>query len=60
MQDPSNKTEQHKLSPCEVEALKRCLEANKGDHSKCEKELAAFRTTCSGSAASNSSSNKKA
>ena len=33
-------------SPCEVEALKKCLEREKGDRRKCEKEIAAFQMTC--------------
>ena len=36
-----------KQSPCEVEGLKRCLEREKGDRKKCEKEIAAFQEACS-------------
>ncbi|KAI8476403.1 MAG: hypothetical protein J3K34DRAFT_401274 [Monoraphidium minutum] len=35
------------LSPCDVEALKRCLEKNSGDQSKCEAEVLAFQRACS-------------
>ncbi|KAF6261816.1 hypothetical protein COO60DRAFT_1625229 [Scenedesmus sp. NREL 46B-D3] len=40
-----------KLSPCDVAALKKCLEENKGDRHKCEKEVAAFQQACSAPAA---------
>ena len=33
-------------SPCQVEALKRCLEEHKGDHSRCRKEVEAFSASC--------------
>ncbi|KAF8052829.1 hypothetical protein N665_1502s0008 [Sinapis alba] len=31
---------------CDVEALKKCLEENKGDHSKCQSQVEAFRSSC--------------
>lgn len=34
-------------SSCDVEALKKCLEENKGDHSKCQSQVEAFRSSCS-------------
>ena len=33
-------------SPCQVEALKRCLEEHNGDHSRCRKEVEAFSASC--------------
>ncbi len=36
-----------KQSPCDVEALEKCLKVNKGDHKKCRAELAAFQQACS-------------
>jgi hypothetical protein len=44
-------------SPCQAEALKRCLEENNGDHTRCRKELEAFSTSCG--AASKSSAQSK-
>lgn len=35
------------LSPCDVEALKKCLEENKGDQRKCQSQIEAFKTSCS-------------
>nr|DAD47359.1 TPA_asm: hypothetical protein HUJ06_017296 [Nelumbo nucifera] len=35
------------MSPCDVEALKKCLEENKGDYLKCQSQVEAFRTSCS-------------
>ncbi|XXG73143.1 hypothetical protein AAC387_Pa07g2111 [Persea americana] len=35
------------LSPCDVEALKKCLEENKGDYLKCQSHIEAFKTSCS-------------
>ncbi|OVA14026.1 hypothetical protein BVC80_1787g102 [Macleaya cordata] len=35
------------MSPCDVEALKKCLEENKGDYLKCQTQVEAFRTSCS-------------
>lgn len=34
-------------SPCDVEALKKCLEENKGNYVKCQSQIEAFRTSCS-------------
>lgn len=36
-----------KQTPCQVEGLKRCLEKEKGNRKKCEKEIAAFQAACS-------------
>ncbi|KAH7663020.1 Cysteine alpha-hairpin motif-containing protein [Dioscorea alata] len=36
-----------KLSPCDVEALKKCLEENKGDQLKCQSHIEAFKSSCS-------------
>ncbi|KAL5994378.1 hypothetical protein ACLOJK_024428 [Asimina triloba] len=36
-----------KMSPCDVEALKKCLEENKGDRLKCQVQIEAFKTSCS-------------
>ena len=41
-------------SPCQVEALKRCLEEHNGDHSRyacCRKEVEAFSASCGASKA---------
>ena len=35
------------MSPCDVEALKKCLEENKGDHVKCQSQIEAFKSSCS-------------
>ncbi|KAF5732369.1 hypothetical protein HS088_TW18G01063 [Tripterygium wilfordii] len=35
------------MSPCDVEALKKCLEENKGDYVKCQSQIEAFQTSCS-------------
>lgn len=35
------------MSPCDVEALKKCLEENKGDYKKCQSQVEAFKTSCS-------------
>lgn len=34
-------------SPCDVEALKKCLEENKGDYIKCQSQIEAFKSSCS-------------
>ncbi|KAH6804564.1 hypothetical protein C2S51_032811 [Perilla frutescens var. frutescens] len=34
-------------SPCDVEALKKCLEENKGDQTKCLSQIEAFKNACS-------------
>ncbi|KAK1290101.1 hypothetical protein QJS10_CPA06g00289 [Acorus calamus] len=36
-----------KMTPCDVEALKKCLEENKGDYIKCQSQIEAFKTSCS-------------
>ncbi|KAF8040580.1 hypothetical protein BT93_B2723 [Corymbia citriodora subsp. variegata] len=35
------------MSPCDVEALKKCLEENKGDYLKCQSQIEAFKSSCS-------------
>ncbi|CBI22702.3 unnamed protein product, partial [Vitis vinifera] len=35
------------MSPCDVEALKKCLEETKGDYVKCQSHIEAFRSSCS-------------
>ncbi|KAK4280343.1 hypothetical protein QN277_011977 [Acacia crassicarpa] len=35
------------MSPCDVEALKKCLEENKGDYVKCQMQIEAFKSSCS-------------
>lgn len=35
------------ISPCDVEALKKCLEENKGDYVKCQSQIEAFKSSCS-------------
>ncbi|KAG8381311.1 hypothetical protein BUALT_Bualt06G0109200 [Buddleja alternifolia] len=35
------------VAACDVEALKKCLEENKGDHRKCESHIEAFKNACS-------------
>ncbi|GAB2265187.1 hypothetical protein Dimus_000252 [Dionaea muscipula] len=35
------------MSPCDVEALKKCLEDNKGDYIKCQSQIEAFKSSCS-------------
>ncbi len=35
------------LSPCDVAALQKCLESNKGDRAKCLQEITAFQQACS-------------
>ncbi|KAL0052887.1 hypothetical protein WJX82_009202 [Trebouxia sp. C0006] len=34
-------------SPCDVLALQKCLEQNKGDRKKCAQEVQAFQQACS-------------
>ncbi|GFP84812.1 hypothetical protein PHJA_000625000 [Phtheirospermum japonicum] len=36
-----------KKTVCDVEALKKCLEENKGDQTKCQQHIEAFRNSCS-------------
>lgn len=35
------------ISACDVEALKKCLEENKGDYVKCQAQIEAFKSSCS-------------
>nr|KYP35792.1 hypothetical protein KK1_043147 [Cajanus cajan]KYP35795.1 hypothetical protein KK1_043150 [Cajanus cajan]KYP35796.1 hypothetical protein KK1_043151 [Cajanus cajan] len=35
------------ISSCDVEALKKCLEENKGDYVKCQSQIEAFKASCS-------------
>lgn len=34
-------------SPCDVDALKKCLEENKGNYVKCQAHMEAFKSSCS-------------
>ncbi|KAI4324938.1 hypothetical protein MLD38_030379 [Melastoma candidum] len=34
-------------SPCDVEALKKCLEETKGDYLRCQSHIDAFKSSCS-------------
>lgn len=34
------------MSACDVEALKKCLEENKGDYVKCQSQIEAFKSSC--------------
>uniref|UniRef100_J3MIY5 Uncharacterized protein n=1 Tax=Oryza brachyantha TaxID=4533 RepID=J3MIY5_ORYBR len=36
-----------KAAACDVEALRKCLAENKGDRSKCQEHIDAFRSSCS-------------
>ncbi|CAN4087736.1 unnamed protein product [Withania somnifera] len=36
-----------KKTGCDVEALKKCLEENKGNYLKCQSHIEAFRLSCS-------------
>jgi hypothetical protein len=36
------------LTPCQVEALRRCLEEHDGSQAKCAKEIEAFKAACGG------------
>ncbi|CAM6019367.1 unnamed protein product [Sphagnum balticum] len=44
------------MTPCDVKALKKCLEEHKGDGDKCRQHIAAFKTACSSSPSSSPSS----
>jgi len=51
------------MTPCDVAALKKCLEEHKGDGEKCKEHIAAFQTACSASSSksfSSSSSSRRA
>jgi len=41
---------------CDVEALRKCLEENKGDRAKCQAHIDAFRSSCSVSPTTSSAS----
>ncbi|KAK6936831.1 hypothetical protein RJ641_033861 [Dillenia turbinata] len=45
-QDESGEVKK-RASPCDVEALKKCLEDNKGDYTKCQSHVDAFKSSCS-------------
>ncbi|KAL8050885.1 hypothetical protein ABFX02_06G108700 [Erythranthe guttata] len=34
-------------SPCDVDALRKCLAENKGDRRKCQSHIEAFKNACS-------------
>ena len=36
------------LTPCDVKALKECLDRTGGDRAKCAAEIAAFQRACGG------------
>ncbi|KAB1227323.1 hypothetical protein CJ030_MR1G000267 [Morella rubra] len=36
-----------KMSPCDGETLKKCLDENKGDYVKCQSQIEAFKSSCS-------------
>ncbi|MED6121123.1 hypothetical protein PIB30_027333 [Stylosanthes scabra] len=40
-------TMKKKVSSCDVEALKKCLEENNGDYVKCQPHIEAFKSSCS-------------
>ncbi|TKW31965.1 hypothetical protein SEVIR_2G140600v4 [Setaria viridis] len=42
-----DETKQPRAAACDVEALRRCLEENKGDRVKCQAHIDAFRSSCS-------------
>ncbi|PUZ69633.1 hypothetical protein GQ55_2G126300 [Panicum hallii var. hallii] len=42
-----DETKQPRAVACDVEALRRCLEDNKGDRVKCQAHIDAFRSSCS-------------
>lgn len=46
-QKAENSSVKKKNSPCDVEALKKCLEENKGDYVKCQSQIEAFKSSCS-------------
>ncbi|KAF4351178.1 hypothetical protein CsatB_002850 [Cannabis sativa] len=35
-----------KISACDVEALKKCLQENNGDYFKCQPHVEAFKSSC--------------
>ncbi|KAE9589066.1 hypothetical protein Lalb_Chr21g0305111 [Lupinus albus] len=42
-----NKSVKKIISACDVDALKKCLEDNKGDYVKCQSQIEAFKSSCS-------------
>ncbi|CAL5075485.1 unnamed protein product [Urochloa decumbens] len=42
-----DETKLPRAAACDVEALRRCLEENKGDRVKCQAHIDAFRSSCS-------------
>eukprot|EP01018_Ginkgo_biloba_P025058 Gb_13330 [translate_table: standard] len=36
-----------RMSPCDTEALRKCLEEHKGDRHKCQEHIDAFKSACS-------------
>ncbi|KAL5744634.1 hypothetical protein ACOSP7_027500 [Xanthoceras sorbifolium] len=45
--DSSSSGVKKMTSACDVEALKKCLEENKGDYVKCQSHIEAFKSSCS-------------
>ncbi|KAG9441280.1 hypothetical protein H6P81_017134 [Aristolochia fimbriata] len=45
--DPKVDGSTKRMSPCDVEALKKCLEEHKGDYVKCQAQVEAFKSSCS-------------
>ncbi|GMN44585.1 hypothetical protein TIFTF001_013784 [Ficus carica] len=47
MEANNNNSAKKKISACDVEALKKCLEENNGDYFKCQSHIEAFKSSCS-------------
>lgn len=45
--EENNKSVKKIASGCDVEALKKCLQENKGDYVKCQSHIEAFKSSCS-------------
>uniref|UniRef100_A0A0D9WW28 CHCH domain-containing protein n=1 Tax=Leersia perrieri TaxID=77586 RepID=A0A0D9WW28_9ORYZ len=45
--DGAATTTTKKAAACDVAALRKCLEENKGDRAKCQDHIDAFRSSCS-------------
>ncbi|PON44191.1 hypothetical protein TorRG33x02_331630 [Trema orientale] len=45
-EEEGTKGAKKKMSACDVEALKKCLEENKGDYVKCQTQIEAFKSSC--------------
>lgn len=43
----NSSTVKKRISACNVEALKKCLEENNGDYFKCQSHIEAFKESCS-------------